>query len=179
VACHRLEYFLEEYRIAAHFGIEVRKWQTVVRDLNATLKQVLPDLPVPTAQQLVIRFCRRRKINRAEEEAMVEMCSRLGSVTLDLRSSTTAAIACWKVLEHSQRYYSRVNLDKLVGNHARLIQQGEIDKLNAVFDATVDNVRKVFLESITGQLYSRFLPEWEGRVGVTKEKGNYHITPKV
>lgn len=51
-------------------------------------------------------------------------------------------------------------------------ENAPISELQKYFDVTPDNVRKVFKEAIRANLYTKFLPNWEGRMKLPSEQNN-------
>lgn len=152
-------------------GLSLKDWKDLIKEMNIVLKFKIDFVPIMKPKHVIIRVCRKRKIKMEEERAMIEMCERIvKAAELDVRINTIAAIAFWKICEHSLLYKDKIVLAEICKNHEKMqdenIKTSEIQKC---FDVTPENVRKVFKESILPHFYARYLPNWEGRVPI-KEK---------
>ena len=97
---------------------------------------------------------------------MIEMCDRIvKAAELDVRINTIAAIAFWKVCQHSLYYKDKISLNEICKNHDKMQEENvKSSDIQKCFDVTPENVRKVFKESILKDFYQRYLPNWDGRV---------------
>ena len=78
--------------------ISAQYWKNIVKDMNSLLKSRIDFVPIVKPMHLITRVCGRRKINRIEKMAMIEMCDNIqAAVDCDIRINTVAALAFWKV----------------------------------------------------------------------------------
>lgn len=97
-ACFEKEDFFEEFYLSKILGVTPKVWKDLVKEMNLRLKNRIDFVPIVRPKHLIIRVCARRKINRAEMNAMVEMCDNIQKVaTTDIRINTIAALAFWKI----------------------------------------------------------------------------------
>lgn len=155
-------------------GLSLKDWKDLIKEMNNILKFKIDFVPIMKPKHVIIRVCRRRKIRHEEEKAMIEMAERIvKAAELDVRINTIAAIAFWKITEHSLTYKDKIPLNEICKNHDKMQEENvKSSDIQKCFDVTPENVRKVFKESIAPQFYQRYLPNWDGRIPL-KDKIQY------
>ena len=94
---------------------------------------------------------------------------------LDSRGSTISAIVFWKICQYSVKYKDRINLNFICKNHDRLITRNKCELTFSFFDVTTENVRRVYRDYLQKDLFSCYLPKWDNRIFLTKDKHNNYV----
>ena len=174
-ACFQKENYFEEFYLSKILGMSIKTWKDLVKEMNAVLKGRIDFVPIVKPKHLIIRVCARRRIRKAEELAMVEMCDNIATNSApDIRINTIAALAFWKVCEYSEMYAGKVQLQDFCKSHEKMQEEenAPVSEIQKYFDVTHDNVRKVFKEAIRSQFPGKYLPNWKGRVAMKEVAKN-------
>jgi len=77
-----------------------------MKNISSLLKKKISFIPQEEPWHLIIRICKKRKIRKQEENAMIEMCHRIAAAGIKdgCPNKTVAACVFWKICENSSEY---------------------------------------------------------------------------